>query len=350
MKVALLISGGVDSSVALKLLLGQGFEVHAFYLKIWLEDELQYLGDCPWEEDLKFVRQICEEHSVPLEVIPFQKEYQDRIVQYVISEVRAGRTPNPDILCNSRIKFGAFCDRVGDDFDAIATGHYAQKEIIDGIAYLKKAKDSFKDQTYFLTFLSQKQLQKAMFPIGHLLKSEVRELAKQWNLLNADRKDSQGICFLGKFRYRDFLKAHLGTQEGDFIELETGKKLGTHEGFWFHTIGQRQGITLSGGPWYVVKKDTEKNIVYISHHFDATTGNADTFMIENVNWISGEPQKKDLELKIRHGERLIGCELIRKGKAYEVKLETREYLAPGQFAVLYDGDMCLGGGIIRENE
>jgi tRNA-specific 2-thiouridylase len=348
-KVALLISGGVDSSVALKLLLGQGFEVHAYYLKIWLEDELKYLGDCPWEEDLSFVREMCEISGVPLEVIPFQKEYQENIVRYVIDEVRAGRTPNPDILCNSRIKFGAFCDAVGEDFDFIATGHYAEKEIKDGIAYLLKAKDRFKDQTYFLSFLTQKQLQKAMFPIGHLLKSEVRELAKQWNLPNADRKDSQGICFLGKFRYRDFLKAHLGTREGDFIEVESGRKVGTHEGFWFYTIGQREGIGLSGGPWYVVKKDISNNLIFISHQFDASTGTTDTFTLENVNWISGEPQGSRFDVKIRHGERLIGCELRRSGETYEVKLDAREYLAAGQFAVFYDGDRCLGGGIIAEN-
>ena len=263
-KVAVLISGGVDSSVALKLLKEQGYNITAFYLKIWLEDELSFLGSCPWEEDLFYIKQICEKENIPLKIVPFQKEYWDEVVKYTISEIKAGRTPNPDILCNKRIKFGAFLNKFGNDFDKVATGHYAQVEEINGTFHLKRSPDPVKDQTYFLSHLNQDQLKKAIFPIGHLKKSEVRALAEKFDLPNKNRKDSQGICFLGKIKFNDFIKHHLGETVGDIIEFETGKKLGEHNGFWYHTIGQRQGLKLSGGPWYVVAKDPEKNIVFIS--------------------------------------------------------------------------------------
>ena len=250
MKVAVLVSGGVDSSVALQLLKSQGYDVTAFYLKIWLEDELSYLGDCPWENDLSFVKQVCEQLDVPLEVVSLQKEYKDEVVAYTIAEVKAGRTPNPDILCNQRIKFGLFLDKIDPSFEKIASGHYAQVCVKDGIVELLQSPDPIKDQTYFLSHLSQQQLKRVMFPIGHMQKSELRALAHEFNLPNKDRKDSQGICFLGKFKFSDFIRHHLGMQTGKMIESETGTVMGNHDGFWFYTIGQRQGLGLRR--WSVV--------------------------------------------------------------------------------------------------
>ena len=254
MKIAVLTSGGVDSSVALRLLKDAGHDVTAFYLKIWLEDELAYLGECPWEEDLEFVQKICSEIDVPLKVVPMQQEYWNKVVSYTVSEAKAGRTPNPDVLCNQQIKFGAFYEFIDDSYEKVATGHYAQvEESADGFL-LKRAPDPVKDQTYFLAQISQKQLSRAMFPIGEYKKDEVRALAEKYQLPNKDRKDSQGICFLGKIPFKEFLKHHLDEMPGDFIDLETMEKIGEHQGFWFYTIGQRNGLGLSGGPWFVVKK------------------------------------------------------------------------------------------------
>jgi len=349
MKVAVLISGGVDSSVALQLLKNQGHDVTAFYLKIWLEDELSYLGDCPWEQDLAFVRQVCEQLEVPLEVVSLQKEYKDEVVAHTVAEVKAGRTPNPDILCNQRIKFGLFLDKIDPSFEKVASGHYAQVREKDGIVELFQSPDPIKDQTYFLSHLSQKQLQRVMFPIGHLQKSELRVLAHEFNLPNKDRKDSQGICFLGKFKFADFIKHHLGTQKGQMIESETGKVMGNHDGFWFYTIGQRQGLGLGGGPWYVVAKDTDKNIVYISRNYYDDEKQRDTFFVENIHWLSDRHcNKKNLLVKLRHGAHLYQCviDYEESGKA-KVQLCSRDQgIAAGQYAVFYDNDVCLGSGVI----
>ncbi|KKP38271.1 MAG: hypothetical protein UR28_C0019G0026 [Candidatus Peregrinibacteria bacterium GW2011_GWF2_33_10] len=367
MKIAVLTSGGVDSSVALKLLQEQGHEVKAFYLKIWLEDELQYLGDCPWEEDLFYLEKVCDDLKVPLEIVPMQKEYFDKIVNYTIAEVKQGRTPNPDVMCNNHIKFGAFLEKLeadDQDFDKIASGHYAQNFAKHGIYYLKKSPDPVKDQTYFLCNLWQKQLAKILFPIGHLTKAELRELARKFNLPNQDRKDSQGLCFLGKFKFKEFLKAHLGEKPGDFIEFETGKKISKHKGYWFYTIGQRDGLGLSGGPWYVVKKDIEKNIIFISGSYHSEDKKRNEFYVSDLNWFEGQsPEKKNLEVKLRHGPKTYRCsigsvilegegseraQLFTKTDSIQVRIDGNDQgIAAGQFAVFYDGEVCLGGGIVK---
>lgn len=350
MKIAVLVSGGVDSSVALALLKAQGHDITAFYLKIWLEDELAYLGTCPWEEDLKHVTAVCEQLEVPLQVIPLQQEYWDRVVSYTIAEVKAGRTPSPDLLCNQQVKFGAFFDAIDDSFEKVATGHYAQVEDQNGLFYLKCAPDLVKDQTYFLSYLNQKQLARLLFPIGHLRKSEVRQLAKDFNLPTQDRKDSQGICFLGKIKFSDFVKHHLGTQKGLLIEIESGEKVGEHSGFWFYTIGQRQGLGLSGGPWYVVKKEPTKNIVYISRHYYTDDKKRDEFEVGSCNWIVDAPQKGAcLRIKLRHGEVFHrGTLTLVEGNRGFVKLDERDQgISPGQFAVFYDDSVCLGCGVIE---
>ena len=350
MRIAMLISGGVDSSVALRLLKRAGCDVHAFYMKIWLEDELSFLGECPWEEDLSYIRSVCNQADVPLSVVPFQKEYWERVVAHTLVEVRAGRTPNPDMLCNARIKFGAFSDAFGNDFDRIATGHYAQVEERDGLTHLMMSRDTLKDQTYFLSQLSQAQIARAYFPIGHLKKSEVRALATQYRLSNADRKDSQGICFLGKIAFDRFLEYHLGKKQGDIIDWKTGEKLGEHDGYWYYTIGQRQGIGLSGGPWYVVEKRAETNEIFVSNYFRSEDMLRESFRVEALNWIAGAPRRRDVLVKIRHGERLMPARItLHHDGQMSVRLaESEKGIAAGQYAVLYDGVECLGGGVIRE--
>lgn len=350
MKIAVLLSGGVDSSIALKLLKDQGHDVTAFYLKIWLEDDLAFLGQCPWKEDLKYVQAICSQLDVPFKIVNMQKQYWDHIVSYTISEVKNGRTPSPDIFCNKRIKFGAFFDEIAGQFDKVATGHYAILEEINGIFVLKKAVDRFKDQTYFLSHLNQEQLSKILFPIGHLKKDEIRQLAQKFDLPTAERKDSQGICFLGKIKFSDFIKHHLGIKKGDLIEVESGNIIGQHNGFWYYTVGQRKGIGLSGGPWYVIKKDPEKNIVYISNKYYAKDKKRNSFYVHDFNWISGEiPKESGLDVKIRHGEHVYNCkqEFIGTDEAKVILNENDQGLAPGQFAVFYKGDICLGCGKIK---
>lgn len=345
MKVAVLVSGGVDSSVALQLLKNQGHDVTAFYLKIWLEDELSYLGDCPWENDLAFVKQVCDQLEVPLEVVSLQKEYKDEVVAYTIAQVKAGRTPNPDILCNQRIKFGLFLDKIDSSFEKVASGHYAQVRENNGIVELFQSPDPIKDQTYFLSHLSQQQLQRVMFPIGHLQKSEVRALAHEYNLPNKDRKDSQGICFLGKFKFSDFIKHHLGTQKGQMIEIETGKVMGMHDGFWFYTIGQRQGLGLGGGPWYVVAKDIGKNIIFISRNYYDEQKQRNTFAVEKMHWLSNDlsSETMNLSVKLRHGAQRYECTI----EGATVTLSGRDQgIAAGQYAVFYDGDVCVGSAVI----
>lgn len=349
MRIAVLVSGGVDSSVALKLLKDQGHDLTAFYLKIWLEDELAYLGSCPWEEDLFYVKQVCKQLNVPLEVVSLQEEYWNRVVTYALTQVKAGMTPSPDILCNQHIKFGGFYDKISPSFERIATGHYAQLEENDGMFFLKKAKDPVKDQTYFLSQLSQLQLARALFPIGHLLKSEVRELARQYELPNQDRKDSQGICFLGKVKFSEFVKHHLGEKPGDLVDYDTGKVVGTHPGYWFYTIGQRKGIGLGGGPWYVAAKDPVHNIIYISNTYYSPEKQRNVIRIQASHWIAGYPPEMNiLQVKIRHGEHTYLCslEIIDKNHGIVHIEGCDQGIAAGQYTVFYQGDVCLGSAVI----
>ncbi|MBU1007746.1 tRNA 2-thiouridine(34) synthase MnmA [Candidatus Dependentiae bacterium] len=351
MKIAVLVSGGVDSSLALQLLRDAGHDITAFYLKIWLEDELSYLGSCPWQDDLAYAKAHCDRLGVPLKVVSLQQEYRDRVVAYTVASVRAGRTPNPDVLCNQRIKFGAFYDKIGDEFDQVATGHYAKVEEQDGLYLLKTTSDPVKDQTYFLANLNQNQLSRAIFPIGHLTKEQVRELAQQYDLPSKNRKDSQGICFLGKIKFKDFIQHHVGVKHGDIVEFETGDKIGEHEGFWYHTIGQRKGLGLSGGPWYVVAKDLEKNIVYASNKYHEPEKKRDQFEVGDCHWIAGPPDANDLlHVKLRHGSQTYGCSIVFQGdgnRSGTVTLDGRDQgIAPGQFAVFYRGGTCLGCGVI----
>ncbi len=350
MKIAVLLSGGVDSSVALKLLKDAGHDVTAFYLKIWLEDELSYLGECPWQEDLSYAQNVCSQLSVPLNIVSLQKEYHDQVVQYAIEEIRQGRTPNPDMLCNSRIKFGMFFDHIDDSFEKVATGHYAQIATVNGYYAIACAPDPIKDQSYFLSHLSQDQLKRALFPIGHLQKHEVRALAQKFDLSTKARKDSQGICFLGKLKFRDFVKHYCGEKEGAIIELETGARIGTHQGFWFYTIGQRQGIGLGGGPWYVVRKDPERNSIYVSRDYYSNDKDRTIFSVHGCNWFVPQSKvTKKMQVKLRHGEQFHEAYVTPTELGAQITLVNRDQgIAPGQFAVFYEHGICLGGGIIQQ--
>jgi tRNA-specific 2-thiouridylase len=349
MKIAVLVSGGVDSSVALRLLHEQGHELTAFYLKIWLEDETSFLGTCPWQEDLTYVQGVCEQIGVPLQIVPLQKEYYQTVVSYTLAEIKAGHTPNPDVFCNALIKFGLFFDYIDNSYERVATGHYAQVCQHNGTTGLVASPDPIKDQTYFLAYLKQKQLARAMFPIGHLYKEQVRELAHKFDLPTKDRKDSQGICFLGKLKFQDFIRHYLGDKPGDLIEFETGKKLGTHKGFWYHTIGQRQGSGLAGGPWYVVSKDAATNEVFISRRYYEQDKKRNHFVINRCNWIAYEPVDGRYQVKLRHGKHKHECtiELQDNGAVRIMLTDDDQGIAAGQFAVLYDGDRCVGAGIIQ---
>ena len=349
MKIAVLTSGGVDSSVALARLAEEGgHELRAFYLKIWLEDELAFLGSCPWEEDLEFVRGICDTFDVPLEIAPLQQEYYSRVVNTTVAELEAGRTPSPDVLCNRLIKFGAFVDRFGEDAEFIASGHHARVDHSGTLSRLLKGVDPIKDQTYFLSQMNQRQIARCMFPIGGMTKAEVRTDARRFDLPNSDRPDSQGICFLGRVPYDAFVEHHLGEQPGLIRDITTGTELGRHRGLWFHTIGQRKGLGLGNGPWYVVGKDHATNELQVAHAEVLENHHRDHFSVADPHWIASPPTKDRLELRVRHAPELVGCRTSVLGNGgLEVTMDASEPgIAPGQYAVFYAGDECLGGGVI----
>ncbi|PSS14539.1 TRNA-specific 2-thiouridylase [Actinidia chinensis var. chinensis] len=364
LKVAVLVSGGVDSSVALRLLHAAGHSCTAFYLKIWFQEDFEnFWSECPWEEDLKYAKAVCNQVDVPLEVVHLTDEYWRNVVSYIVEEYRCGRTPNPDVLCNTRIKFGAFLDAIsGMAFDYVASGHYANiihsvADQMDKPSSLELSNDMVKDQTYFLSHLSQSQLRRLIFPLGCISKDEVRKLAEKFDLPNKDRKDSQGICFLGKIKFSEFVARHIGEMEGVILEAETGDFLGKHRGFWFYTVGQRQGLRLSGGPWYVVEKDVKNNVVFVSRNYYSIDKRRRLFRVGSLKWLGGSHprQMNQLQCKVRHGPGFYSCSLtIELGEdGQEVAVvqlsEDDQGLAAGQFASFYEGRTCLGSGVILES-
>ena len=353
MKIAALVSGGVDSSVTIPLLKEQGFDPHIFYIKIGMEDQSAFM-DCPSEEDIEITTWIAKKYDCKFDIVDLQKEYWSSVVKYTIDTVKKGLTPNPDIMCNLLIKFGAFNERHGSEFDKIVTGHYANNyETEEGI-FVSTAADKVKDQTYFLGQITYDQLKKTMFPIGQLPKSRVREIASEMKLPSAGRPDSQGICFLGKINYTDFIKSQIGEMPGEIRELETDKLLGEHKGFWFHTIGQRRGLKLSGGPWFVVKKDINKNIVYASKGYDPIARYSDHINIENIHFLNPNHNYNNLEkikFKIRHQPEFNSGMISKSHNGIFIKSDTKiSGIAPGQFAVIYDTEVktCIGSAIISE--
>ena len=369
-RVAVLLSGGVDSSVVVYEFAKLGLHPDCFYIKIGPEEEEEW--DCSSEEDLEMATAVAHKYGCRLEVIDCHQEYWDQVTAYTMGKVRAGYTPNPDVMCNRLIKFGAFDQKRGHDYDLIATGHYAQtetetiSEIVNSKSennksvnrksvnrkykWLCTSPDPVKDQTDFLAQIYDWQLRKALFPIGHYMKDEVRVIAEREHLVNAKRKDSQGICFLGKINYNDYIRRYLGENPGDVIELETGQRIGEHRGLWFHTIGQRKGMGFSGGPWFVVKKDIDSNILYVSHGYDPETAYKADFPVHDFHFLTMELQPTEVTFKIRHTPDYHPATLEwTSANTFIVHSKTAIHgVAPGQFCVIYDSEhhRCFGSGEI----
>ena len=352
-RIAVLLSGGVDSAVVLYCLAQLGLKPDCFYIKIGPDEEEEW--DCTSEEDLEMATAVAHKYGCQLEVVDCHREYWDQVTRYTMEKVRTGMTPNPDVMCNRLIKFGAFHEKRGHDYDLIATGHYAQTETDgEGRKWLTTSPDPVKDQTDFLAQIYDWQLQKALFPIGHYVKDEVRQIAEREHLVNAKRKDSQGICFLGKINYNEYIRRFLGEQPGDVIELETGRCIGQHRGLWFHTIGQRKGMGFGGGPWFVVKKDVEKNILYVSHGYDPATAYKQDFSIRDFHYLTplheGEALPHRITFKIRHTpDYLPGTLEPTANGNFVVHADAPIHgVAPGQFCVIYDKQhhRCFGSAEI----
>ena len=353
MEIAALVSGGVDSSVMVHLLKEAGHDPVIFYIRIGAEEQAEMM-DCPAEEDIEMTTHLAKMYGCRMEIVSLHEEYWDKVISYTIESVRRGLTPNPDMMCNRYIKFGCFEDRWGKDFERIATGHYATTTVIDGKTWLSTAKDPLKDQTDFLAQLTHLQVSKLMFPVGGLMKSEVRSIAAQQKLPSANRKDSQGICFLGKINYNDFIESYLGRCEGPIIELETGKEIGKHNGYWFHTIGQRKGLGLSGGPWFVIQKDAVTNTIWVSNGYDPETQYGKTINMQGFHFITEDvwglfDDAKEVTFKIRHTPAFTHGVIRRTGERYILTSDEKiQGIASGQFAVVYDSDhrLCYGSGMI----
>lgn len=352
MKIAVLVSGGVDSSVVVDLLYREGHDLHLFYIRIGNDNGE---GDCSAEEDIEMCTLIARKYNLPLQVVSLHEEYWDSVMEYTLRTVREGLTPHPDMMCNKLVKFGYFEERWGKDFDKVATGHYASIEEHNGRLYLATATDPVKDQTDFLAQISYSQLSHLMFPLGRLPKSEVRRIAAEAGLPTAVRKDSQGICFLGKINYNDFIERHLGTRPGPIVEIETGRKIGEHRGYWFHTIGQRKGLGLSGGPWYVVRKNVRDNVVYVSNGYDTRRQYGREIPVEEMHWITADPfatgsESVQVAFKTRHTPEFLSGIIIRDSQGrFTVKSDADvQGIAPGQYVIIYTPDrrLCLGSGMI----
>lgn len=352
MEIAALVSGGVDSSVIVPLLKELGYNPHIFYIKIGIEGR-EDISDCPSEEDMEITTFIAKKYGCSFDVVDLQKEYFDNVARYTMESVKKGLTPNPDVMCNRMIKFGAFNDKMGSQFDRIATGHYACSwEDENGVSWLGTATDALKDQTDFLSRLTYPQLRKAMFPIGKYLKSEVRKMAAEMKLPSAERRDSQGICFLGKINYNDYIREYVGEKEGDIIELESGNLLGHHKGFWFHTIGQRRGLGLGGGPWFVVKKDTKNNIIYVSQGYDPAAQYTDIIKLSDIMTMNPAIVLNDgqkIRFKIRHQPEFNTGVLRINNDCIDIISDVKvSGVAAGQFGTIYHEkeSVVLGSGVI----
>ena len=379
------MSGGVDSSVAAALLVEQGHDVTGVYMKNWSED-LPGMH-CPWAEDVADAKRVAVGLGIDFQVFDFQKEYKQNVVDYMIREYQAGRTPNPDVMCNQEVKFKLFLEAaLAAGAECIATGHYARTfspagpvarsapenfsgklKTFSGAAppratrtteyhssggRLFRAYDDNKDQTYFLYRVMSEALAKTMFPLGDFTKAEVRQMAKERGLWTASKKESMGICFVGQVGIREFLSEYVETRPGDIIDRQTGVAVGRHDGAIFYTLGQRHGLNVGGGlPYYVVGKDMAKNEIYVSRSIDDENLWRKELTLADVHWINQPPKGDTCQVRVRHRASLIDAAIVRANdntgeKATVVLSELQRAVAPGQSAVIYDGEECLGGGII----
>lgn len=341
------ISGGVDSATSAFLLKEQGYNLVGVYMKNWSGDEYGIQADCPWEQDQKDAESVCDFLGIPFRSYNFEKSYRAQVVQYFFDEYKAGRTPNPDVMCNKEIKFKLFLHKALEQgADLIATGHYARVKKEKNFE-LHMGVDSNKDQTYFLNQITQEQLAKTLFPIGHLPKTKVREIAISANIPVAKKKDSQGICFIGEINVQEFLRQRIEKHQGEIIDIETGEVVGAHDGVEFYTIGQREGLKLGGfnKPYFLCEKDKEKNIIYVAKGKDNQHLFKSKFKFTDLHWISGEPKTTELSASIRYRHKPQTGSLNLVEQTFEFDSPQRA-IAPGQSVVFYLGAQCLGGAII----
>ncbi|GGH85726.1 tRNA-specific 2-thiouridylase [Pullulanibacillus pueri] len=348
-RVVVGMSGGVDSSVTALLLKQQGYDVVGIFMKNW--DDTDENGVCTATEDYEDVARVANQIGIPYYAVNFEKEYWDKVFSYFLEEYKAGRTPNPDVMCNKEIKFKAFLDHalsLGADY--VATGHYARVERSEGKTKLLRGLDNGKDQTYFLNQLSEEQLSRVLFPLGELKKPEVRKIAQEHGLATANKKDSTGICFIGERDFKTFLSHYLPAQSGEIRTID-GEYKGTHEGLMYYTNGQRQGLGIGGpgGPWFVCGKDLDKNILYVAPDNHPSLF-SEGLTAEKVNWINGQPKTTTFtctaKFRYRQPDQPVSVTVEPEGRLTVMFAEPQKAITPGQAVVFYDGELCLGGATI----
>lgn len=344
------MSGGVDSSVAAYLLKQQGYDVIGIFMKNW--DDTDETGFCTATEDYNDVIRVCNQIGIPYYAVNFEKQYWDKVFTYFLDEYRAGRTPNPDVMCNKEIKFKAFLDHamsLGADY--LATGHYARVEYQDGSYKMLRGVDENKDQTYFLNALSQEQLSKTMFPIGEIPKKDVRKIASEAGLATATKKDSTGICFIGERNFKEFLSQYLPAQPGEMQTLD-GEVKGKHDGLMYYTLGQRHGLGIggSGEPWFVVGKNLERNVLHVAQGFHHPSLYSEGLHAIQISWVSGQEPSKEFsctaKFRYRQPDQGVKVKTLENGEAVVTFDSPQRAITPGQSVVFYDGAICLGGGTI----
>ena len=356
-KVVVGMSGGVDSSVSAYLLQQQGYQVSGLFMKNWEEDDTEEY--CSATTDLADAQAVCDKLGIELNTVNFAAEYWDNVFEYFLAEYRAGRTPNPDILCNKEIKFKAFLEFAAEDLgaDYIATGHYVRRLDVDGKSRLLCGVDNNKDQSYFLYTLSHEQIAKSLFPVGELEKPEVRKIAADLGLITAEKKDSTGICFIGERKFNDFLARYLPAQPGIILTVD-GEKIGKHQGLMYHTLGQRKGLGIGGtkdgseNPWYVVDKDIENNILIVAQGHDHPRLYSNGLIAKQLHWVDRKPLTSTIRctVKTRYRQQAIPCTVtpIDEDCIEVIFDDPVAAVTPGQSAVFYQEEICLGGGIIEE--
>lgn len=351
-RVVIGMSGGVDSSVAAMLLKKQGYDVIGIFMKNW--DDTDENGVCTATEDYNDVIEVCNQIGIPYYAVNFEKQYWDKVFTYFLDEYRAGRTPNPDVMCNKEIKFKAFLEHaIALGADYVATGHYARVAYIDGEYKMLRGVDDNKDQTYFLNQLSQEQLSKTMFPLGELKKPQIREMAKEAGLATATKKDSTGICFIGERNFKDFLSNYLPAQPG-VMQTLSGEVKGKHDGLMYYTIGQRHGLGIGGNgdPWFAVGKNLKENILYVDQGFHNELLYGDEVIATNVSWVSNRAKEKEFtctaKFRYRQEDNKVTVQIVDENTVRILCDEPIRAITPGQAVVFYDGDECLGGATIDE--